>query len=278
MGVCVSKNNRVGPRGGRAMRSKKRVKLYLHQQATSTKYLLYQSLQNKNIDTAKKLYEVFNIEPNEELSLENYRWTALHYAAYFDSTHIMNFFLNVIYHNHRDEFLDLINIRTREHYTPVMIAAKRGNISTLEQLLKVGGIKLHLRDHKGRTARGLARFHGFHKCADLIAEYETGGAAYVPINPCYLQDNSAIKICAENSKKTPSSVEDDPRYQEILLTGKRVPCVICQDERGLIKYTVCCGQPMHAFCSEKLKTCPLCKSGELELITEILYPERAFYI
>ena len=66
------------------------------------------------------------------------------------------------------------------------------------------------------------------------------------------------------------------KYHNLLIFGDRIPCVICLTDDGYIKYTTCCGQPIHSLCkSEKLVKCPYCGKEGFGLTAEIVYPERA---
>ena len=277
MGNCsVTKDSSMLSCGNGSNVNSKRINLCTNRQGTSTKYLLYKSIQQKDLETTKKLYAYFNIDPNEELSVEGYRWTALHYAAYFDATTQMDFFLKLIYFKFPEHYSSIVNLQTREGYTPIMVAAIHGKQLILKQILKAGGIKLNLKDKKGKTAKDLAIINGYLKCAEIISEFECDESP-TPLNYNYLKNFSLNDLHHKTTPEAARDIEDDPRYQEILLKGRRIPCIICQDELGLTKYTTCCGQPLHAACIEgKVKTCPICKCGGLELINEILYPERAF--
>lgn len=62
------------------------------------------------------------------------------------------------------------------------------------------------------------------------------------------------------------------------MNGKRKPCQICHESSGLIKYSVCCGQPFHVICYNdlKLEDCIACNQSGLKLTSEVKFPHNAF--
>ena len=55
------------------------------------------------------------------------------------------------------------------------------------------------------------------------------------------------------------SLELKIKYRELLLYGKRLPCFICLNDVGYLKYTSCCGHPIHHGCKPLDEKCPMCK-------------------
>ncbi|EGR32983.1 protein kinase domain protein [Ichthyophthirius multifiliis] len=89
--------------------------------------------------------------------------------------------------------------------------------------------------------------------------------------------NRNLQKSAQNKPENDMSEETKIKYKKLLEDGYRIPCVICCVNLGYIKYTSCCGQPMHGHCqTEKIQNCPFCRDEKYKLITEVLYPDRAF--
>lgn len=53
---------------------------------------------------------------------------------------------------------------------------------------------------------------------------------------------------SKNQQLMKEALIDLEKYRELLLKGDRVPCIICLSDYGYIKYTTCCGQPIHGPC------------------------------
>jgi len=51
----------------------------------------------------------------------------------------------------------------------------------------------------------------------------------------------------------------------LLVNGKKLPCLGCKQNTGWIKYTHCCGSPLHHHCSLEMKNCPVCGSKGFKL-------------
>ena len=181
MGNCTSQKITV-PEKTSTAKAQTKSSLCLAKQGISTKYLLYKSIQNQDIETTKKLHYFFSIDPNEEVSIQGYYWTALHYAAFFGSTTHLDFFLKLAYVNDKTQFEDIVNLQTVEHYTPLMIAAMNGKKAVIELLLKIGAVKLDMKDSKGRTALELAKSNGKNSCAELLEKYNHSKNQSIPLN------------------------------------------------------------------------------------------------
>jgi len=103
---------------------------------------------------------------------------------------------------------------------------------------------------------------------------DAGPSVVTPINLTALESNGDIKELTKAMDAV--SIEERDEYQELLRKGKRLPCIICMGSNGWIKYTKCCGQPLHPLCTKKVNICPNCSFDCLTLITDVIYPERAF--
>jgi len=230
------------------------------------------------------------MEPHEECSVKGYYWTALHYACHFGAKDILAYLCSHVYKNYPEDFNEIINVTTKEGWTPLMISAIYNQTACTEVLLKAGGQKLQLKDNNNRTASNLANFYGWTSIANTI-DSQMGSM---------IKENSATAINAEFLNRPSESLDKEvttsgttasimgtedgdieflDQFYDLLKFGTRLPCLICQLETGWIQYTKCCGQPLHYFCTgSKLKTCPNCNCSELELIYQVRYPERAFSI
>ena len=277
MGACGSTARPTLTNSSGAVKVANKPELCLENQGVSTKYLLYKSIQNQDLETTKKLHTYFSIDPNEEISVKGYFWTAIHYAAFFGSSTQMEFLIKMLYVKNQEKFVDILNLQTVEKYTPLMIAAMGGKKLIVEMLLKAGGVKLDMVDAKGRTAKDLAKSNGKTTCVDILEAKESEGVKSIPVNKDFFKNADVEKQSKTKARTLNDIDEEDPKIQELLIKGKRIPCVICQENNGLIQYTECCGQPLHSFCTnEKIKSCPYCKATTLTLINDVLYPDRAF--
>lgn len=60
--------------------------------------------------------------------------------------------------------------------------------------------------------------------------------------------------------KTIAQYDDSIDSKPLCIEGIRKGCLICQTNKGYIKYTQCCDQPMHLVCFDEnsLLKCPYC--------------------
>lgn len=266
-----------------------RPKFCLEDQLDSTKNQMHAAISNKDLKTALKLMDLYNIQPHEECSVKGYYWTALHYACHFGSKKILKHFCRYIHQKYPADFVDIINVTTKEGWTPLMISAIYNKPDCTKVLLKAGGQRLKAKDKDQRTASDLARYYGWKDLATKIDEklYEVvKDDSATPINALFLSKATKNGTGATTTGATSSTAESGDgdiesldHFYDLLKNGTRLPCLICQLETGWIQYTKCCGQPLHYWCIEgKLKDCPNCKTSGVNLINEVLYPERAFSV
>mmetsp|Transcript_720 Transcript_720/g.996 ORF Transcript_720/g.996 Transcript_720/m.996 type:complete len:116 (-) Transcript_720:259-606(-) len=114
-----------------------------------------------------------------------------------------------------------------------MICAIYRSADCLEVLFKYGGIKTDLLDNNGKYAIQLAEYYGSIDCFEILKEIPLG---LVEINQMYLQQDRIFNF------------ENDPKYQELLMNGIARPCIYCESNLGYIRYSTCCGAPMHQEC------------------------------
>jgi hypothetical protein len=221
------------------------------------------------------------IDPMEELSADGKFWTGLHYACLYDNIEILEHFIKTVYKSNKSKFVDITNLQTKEGWTPLMISCIYGKVQTLGTLLGFGGQKLFVKDREGFRASDLTKKFNQKDAYKILKKQleaypkDTSDIVITPINISALEESEITKDL-ENLKI--DSVEDDPKYERLFKIGKRVPCVSCRGNKGWLKYTKCCGVPMHHICRKDLNKCPSCNSEELTLITDVLFPEKVFYV
>lgn len=44
---------------------------------------MYKAIKDGNVEKVRSLIKEFNVDPNEEISVAGYNWTALHYSCNF---------------------------------------------------------------------------------------------------------------------------------------------------------------------------------------------------
>lgn len=91
----------------------------------------------------------FGVDPNEEVSVSGFNWTALHYSCHFNQPNILELFINLIHKTNKNFFQDVMNIKTKEGWTPLMISVIYKSPACLSLLINYGGVELLARDYKG---------------------------------------------------------------------------------------------------------------------------------
>ena len=257
-------------------------------QQNSNKNQMHAAISAQKLDKVIKLSNLYNFQSHEECSVKGHFWNCMHYAAHFRSEKILEYWLKKTYKLFPEKFIEIINEKTCEGWTPLMIAGIYNSPKCIEILFKCGGIILHEKDDKGKTALELTSTFNNKECNEMIQKEisnfsKTSSQAHTKINNTWLNDfKDEVKDNEQSSKPiiitcNDSSIEEDDRYRSLLRHGERLPCLICLCNKGLIKYTTCCGQPIHPYCKmDKIKSCPNCKTDNWELNWEVEYPERAF--
>jgi hypothetical protein len=195
----------------------------------------------------------------------------------------MEYFLKQLYKTNPANYVKIVNEKTKEGWTPLMLCSFYGAKKCMEILLTAGGVKPFLTDNNRRTAEIIASNLHFEDMVRILkaerSKVQKPDLAHTtPVNFVYLNSvqeevtpmprDVTIKVC---------TIEDKEEHKELLSKGDRLPCVICLGNLGFIKYTTCCGQPMHPMCkSDTLTHCPFCKKSFWDLTSEIEFPERAF--
>ena len=250
-----------------------RPKFCLDQAPVHQKNQLHSAIKTNHIENVARLITLFNVEPNEECSIKGHFWTALHYAVYFDRPEIIEYFAKTIYKRHKEDYIEIMNLKTKDDMNPMMLAALYGRKSALEMLFKCGGIRLYERNKKGQIALEIAIFsQKFSVEAVLKKEMDRlTKPTNTPLNKEFLEDFNELQPI-EKSK----DFEDQDAYAQLLLKGKPLPCLACGSNKGWLKYSNCCGQAYHAYCVEKTLHCLVCNYYKFHLTNQIKHPERAF--
>jgi len=55
----------------------------------------------------------------------------------------------------------------------------------------------------------------------------------------------------------------------LLKKGLKKGCIVCEKNNGWVKYTKCCGKPIHFMCGRELKKCPDCQCRIFRIMNEI---------
>lgn len=117
---------------------------------------MYQAIKESNIDKVKSLLKESDVDPNEEVSVSGYCWTALHYSCHFRQPAILELFIHLIYKKNQNFFVDVMNIKTKEGWTPLMISCIYKSPECVKLLLSYGGVDLNVRDYKGSNCLQLS--------------------------------------------------------------------------------------------------------------------------
>lgn len=156
----------------------------ISEQKDEVKTQLHTLLKDKKLAEIKALFLKHNVSPHEEISAKGHLWTAMHYACHFDYVPAMEFFLNEIYSKKPNDYSKILNIQSKEGWTPLMISSIYKSINTLNLLLKYGGLYLLKKDNDGKTASDLATKYGATECANAVKKKlaENDNQDFLPIN------------------------------------------------------------------------------------------------
>jgi len=231
-------------------------------QIDCVKFLLHSLIQSRNYKEFVQQMELHDVDPHEEISVEGYNWTCLHYAAHFNAASILEYLIKRAFDRNKERFLEIINTQTIEGWSPLMIAVIFKSYQCLEVLLKYGGCHVDLTDKTGKTAAKLAECYGSYECLKALKGQGTG---ILPVKYQYLIEDQH------------QDFEKDPELEELLINGVLKPCVYCYSNLGYLKYCKLCGCPIHTAClAEHNTTCPACKTMGTVLTSEVTYPFKAF--
>ena len=237
---------------------------------------MHGAIKNKDLEKVKELYKSNSILPNEEISVKGYFWSCLHYSCHFNVPSILYYFCKLVYQNYPEQYEEVINIKSNEGWSPAMICCIYKATDCFNLLLKIGGINFNLKDKNNRTCEGLAAYYGAIDCFEAIKKIKEkiNSKGILPLSVEIVK--SPVDQLSELLGGL--SLENENKYADLFMSGDRKPCQLCHTNNGYIKYTQCCGEPVHLVCFEELdlKDCPVCLKPAFQLTSQILHPEKAF--
>jgi len=261
--------------------------LVVNLQKTAIKRQFRHTIKVGDLHLLKKMVALFNIVPNEEISEGDRAWTCLHYACCKDACILLDYLLQLTYELYKEDYNQIVNIKTSEGWNLVMLTAIYGSTNSLQLLLKYGGIKLYDKDNNGLRATDLALKYKKESVYKILTKQVdhfpmktiTEPAEFMtPLNISELEKNEEqIESFLNNVEGLKiKEVDEEEKYQGLFQKGKRLPCVVCAGDKGWLKYSDCCGHPIHPLCVKGIKRCPQCSSSGLCLVSTIKFPEKAF--
>jgi len=259
--------------------------LIINKQQNAIKKQIQQAIKLGDLSLLKRIFRLFKVVPNEEITNTAKTCTALHYACSLDTVIILDYLLQLTYSLYKEDYANIINAKTSDGWNLLMITAVYGSTNSLGLLLKYGGVKLYEKDNAGLKASDLALkykkesvYRILNKQADQFpmktivepTEFAT------PVDYEALTKNEASIDESASQQNIAKKIEDQEEHQDLFLHGKRLPCVICCGDKGWLKYSECCGHPMHPLCVKGIKRCPQCSESSLILTPTVKCPEKAF--
>jgi ankyrin repeat protein len=125
------------------------------------------------------------------------RWNLLHVCAKYDAVECTKLLLKKTYQQDDDEYLQIINVRTAEGYTPLMIAIIYQANKTLQLLLRLGGCDLGIMESSKLRAYELALNYQNEIAIRELIVYEDRCKKHMFINKQELMEE--IAVVEENS-------------------------------------------------------------------------------
>jgi hypothetical protein len=261
--------------------------LIINKQQNAIKKQIQQAIKLGDLSLVKRIFRLFKVSPNEEITNTAKTCTALHYACSLDTVIILDYLLQLTYNLYKEDYANIINAKTSEGWSLVMITAAYGASNSLALLLKYGGVRLYEKDNNGLRATDLAlkyKKESVYKILTKQADHFpmktiTEPTEFVtPLNYEVLTKSEALLVECTSKVENIKKIEDQEEHQELFLNGKRLPCTVCSGDKGWLKYSECCGHPMHPLCVKGIKRCPQCSDSCLMLTTNLKCPEKAFAI
>jgi len=259
--------------------------LIINKQQNAIKKQIQQAIKLGDLNLVKRIFRLFKVAPNEEITNTAKTCTALHYACSLDTVIILDYLLQLTYNLYKEDFADIINAKTPEGWNLVMITAAYGASNSLALLLKYGGVKLYEKDNNGLRATDLALKYKKESVYKILIKQAdhfpmktiTEPTEFVtPLNYEALAKSETLLVECTSKVENVKKIEDQEEHQDLFLNGKRLPCVVCSGDKGWLKYSECCGHPMHPLCVKGIKRCPQCSDSCLMLTTNVTCPDKAF--
>jgi len=230
-------------------------------QSNTIKNRIHNAIKDKDYNLVVDLMEKNDVDPHEEISVKGYNWTCIHYAAHFNAEQIIEYLLKAAYARTPDKFLEIVNTQSKEGWSALMVCGIYRSLECLNVMLKCGGCRTDITDNSGKTPLQLAEYYGSIYCFERLKQVSFG---LIPVNQDFLK------------KEKSTQFQNDPECYDLLLNGILRPCVYCQSNLGYLKYSKCCGLPMHKQClRERDFVCRECTCST-DVYGEIVDPGKAF--
>ncbi|EAS03755.1 ankyrin repeat protein (macronuclear) [Tetrahymena thermophila SB210] len=252
------------------------------QQHVSIKNNLYHAIKRNDLEKVRKMIRLFQIEPGEEISTFGNQWTPIHYAIFFKSSKILEFLIQLTYlknKNNIEKYIQIMNMPTKSGHSPLMVGAVYDTVDCLKILFQYGGLQLFKKDCSAMDCIKLAIKYDSKDANDFIQDKiaQNNFQEFLEVNLDAFKQVPDLKTLLHQRYEVQMPEELVLQNRDILLYGEPISCIICLQNTGFLKYSNCCGQPLHQHChAEKIIQCPLCKSNNFYLISEVLHPNRAF--
>jgi len=92
----------------------------------------------------------------------------MHYAAHFKRAKMLAFLLKKAYKKYPDDYVKIINIKTKEGWSPMMICSIYKSVAELKVMYQAGGLLVDQVDKDGRNALKLSEYYGAVECYEVI--------------------------------------------------------------------------------------------------------------
>lgn len=107
-----------------------------------------------------------------EVGVKGSRWTLLHYSARWNAVHCLEYLLREKYQHDQEEYLAMLNAKSIEGYSPLMVAILYDAKDFMQTLLEYGGVDIFLINNNRLTAYQLAVSNKNEHAIKLLVEYE----------------------------------------------------------------------------------------------------------
>jgi len=242
----------------------------ISKQPNPVKRELHDAIKNNDYNKTVQIIIKHSVDPHEEISAPGFLWSPIHYACHFKCPKILEYLLIKAYSHYNSDYVSILNTSSKDGWTPVMVAGIYQSMECLNLLIKYGGIYTDLKDSNGKTASQLAEYYGATACFEMLKSLPP----FIPIKPDAFQ----------NAKLEPAHLETDndanglsAALENLYINGTLKPCLYCFSNIGYIRYSKCCGHPMHKAClKEKDMICKGCFRSDTEVHGKIEFPDKAF--
>ena len=248
--------------------------IYLNLQPKKLRNEIFKAYSQNKLSKLIKLIEYHNFQLNEDFAEIRFYWNCLHHAVFFKHETILKYLNNFHFNSNQLAYMDIINAKTKERWTPLMLSINFGSEACLSLLWQSAEIKLLDMDKEDNTSYVITQIFNQNKLKKFIMdeffdESDTG----CPIN---LENFASInEIYNEEEKEEIEAGEINmvhgmDEYQVIDLINGNLRCISCSRSDGNFRYTLCCGKPMHQECysNDLICICPYCRSCSISLVSD----------